>query len=222
MTSERYTAHCDKEGQWSRTWVSSETRVFRRNHQPIFPKWGPQHATWGVPNASEWGAESKVAHKWAGWLHGPCRLGGPQHFRAGGRIPTQIPALGVRSHPRVIVPAVPSFSYPPPPLVLPHPRKDGPLPPPEGRLPSDAPPPPPGGTALPPNAHIFTHRNCTAKRKNTMVGGPAVRSPPGQDMGIIVTLWVTGNPPPSSSGRWWGSARQALLFMACRFEGVCV
>ena len=34
--------------------------------------------------ASERGAESEVAHKWARWLHNPCRLGGPH--RAGGRI----------------------------------------------------------------------------------------------------------------------------------------
>ena len=43
-------------------------------------------ATWVVPTASEWGAESQVAHKWARWLHNPCRLGGPHRFRAGGRI----------------------------------------------------------------------------------------------------------------------------------------
>ena len=35
---------------------------------------------------SEQGAESEVAHKWARWLHNPCRLGGPHRFRAGGRI----------------------------------------------------------------------------------------------------------------------------------------
>ena len=40
----------------------------------------------GVPTFSEWGAESEVAHKWARWLHNPCRLGGPDRFRAGGRI----------------------------------------------------------------------------------------------------------------------------------------
>ena len=40
----------------------------------------------GVPTASERGAESEVAHKWARWLHNPCRLGGPHHFPAGGRI----------------------------------------------------------------------------------------------------------------------------------------
>ena len=31
-------------------------------------------AAWGVPTASQRGAESEVAHKWAGWLHNPCRL----------------------------------------------------------------------------------------------------------------------------------------------------
>ena len=43
-------------------------------------------AAWGVPTASERGAESEVTHKWARWLHNPCRLGGPHRFRAGGRI----------------------------------------------------------------------------------------------------------------------------------------
>ena len=72
-------------------------------------------AAWGVPSASERGAESQVAHKWARWLYkplppggspplqsggqnqkwptsgqggyiNPCRLGGPHRFRAGGRI----------------------------------------------------------------------------------------------------------------------------------------
>ena len=43
-------------------------------------------ATWGVPTASERGPESEVAHKWARWLHNPCRLEGPHRFKAGGRI----------------------------------------------------------------------------------------------------------------------------------------
>ena len=43
-------------------------------------------AAWGVPIASERGAESEVAHKWARWLHNPCDLGGPHRFRGGGRI----------------------------------------------------------------------------------------------------------------------------------------
>ena len=40
----------------------------------------------GIPTASERGAESDVAHKWARWLHNRCRPGGPHRFRAGGRI----------------------------------------------------------------------------------------------------------------------------------------
>ena len=40
-------------------------------------------AAWGVPTASEQGAESEVADKWARWLHNPCRLGGPHRFTAG-------------------------------------------------------------------------------------------------------------------------------------------
>ena len=36
--------------------------------------------------ASERGAESEVAHKWARWLHDPYRLGSPHRFTAGGRI----------------------------------------------------------------------------------------------------------------------------------------
>ena len=43
-------------------------------------------AAWGVPTASERGADSEVAHKWAKWLHHPCRLGVPHRFRAGGKI----------------------------------------------------------------------------------------------------------------------------------------
>ena len=34
-------------------------------------------AAWGVPSVSERRAESEVAHKWARWLHNPCRLGVP-------------------------------------------------------------------------------------------------------------------------------------------------
>ena len=41
---------------------------------------------WEVPTASQRGAESEVAHEWVRWLHSPCRLGGPHHFRAGRRI----------------------------------------------------------------------------------------------------------------------------------------
>ena len=40
-------------------------------------------AAWGIPTASERGAESEVAPKWARWLHNPCSLGGPHRFKAG-------------------------------------------------------------------------------------------------------------------------------------------
>ena len=40
----------------------------------------------GIPTASERGAKSEVAHKWANWLPHPCRIGDPHRFRAGGRI----------------------------------------------------------------------------------------------------------------------------------------
>ena len=43
-------------------------------------------AAWGVPTALERGVESEVAHKWAMWLHNPCRLRRPYGFRSGGRI----------------------------------------------------------------------------------------------------------------------------------------
>ena len=40
----------------------------------------------GIPAASERGAKSEVAHKWARWLHHPCRLGDPHRFIAGGKM----------------------------------------------------------------------------------------------------------------------------------------
>ena len=40
----------------------------------------------GIPTAVERGRKSEMAHKWAKWLHHPCRLGDPQRFRAGGKI----------------------------------------------------------------------------------------------------------------------------------------
>ena len=41
-------------------------------------------ASW-IPTASERGAKSEVAHKWARWLHHPCRVGDPHRFRAEGK-----------------------------------------------------------------------------------------------------------------------------------------
>ena len=40
----------------------------------------------GIPTASERGAKSEVAHKWAKWLPHPCRIGVPHRFRAGGKM----------------------------------------------------------------------------------------------------------------------------------------
>ena len=39
----------------------------------------------GISTASERGAKSQVAHKWARWLYHPCRLGDPHRFKAGGQ-----------------------------------------------------------------------------------------------------------------------------------------
>ena len=44
------------------------------------------HAESGIPTASERGAKSEVAHKWAKWLRHPCHVGDPHRFRAGGKI----------------------------------------------------------------------------------------------------------------------------------------
>ena len=52
-------------------------------------KWADWHITpavSGVPNASRTRTKSEVAHKWAHWLHDPCRLGGPQRFKEGYQI----------------------------------------------------------------------------------------------------------------------------------------
>ena len=38
-----------------------------------------------IPSASERGAKSEVAHKWARWLRHPCRLEDPLRFKAGGQ-----------------------------------------------------------------------------------------------------------------------------------------
>ena len=40
----------------------------------------------GIPTASQRGAKSEVAHKWAKWLRHPCCLGDPHRCRAGGKI----------------------------------------------------------------------------------------------------------------------------------------
>ena len=40
----------------------------------------------GGPQRFRAEGESQVAHKWKRWLHNPRRMGGPRRFRAGGRI----------------------------------------------------------------------------------------------------------------------------------------
>ena len=40
----------------------------------------------GIPTASERGAKSEVAHKWANWLPHTCRIGDPHRCRAGSQI----------------------------------------------------------------------------------------------------------------------------------------
>ena len=56
-----------------------------QNHRwPISGQGG--YKTLAAPTASKQGAQSEVAHKWARWLHNPCRLLGPHRFRARGRI----------------------------------------------------------------------------------------------------------------------------------------
>ena len=56
----------------------------------------------GIPTASERGAKSEVAHKWAKWLPHPCRIGDPHRFRAGGKI---------RSGPQVVEMATSPLPY---------------------------------------------------------------------------------------------------------------
>ena len=46
------------------------------------------HAVLGVPNASERGTKSELAHKYAPWQHNPCRLRATKCFRAGDKITT--------------------------------------------------------------------------------------------------------------------------------------
>ena len=43
-------------------------------------------STWWVGNAAQQRTRLEMAHKWGGWLHNPCCLGGPQRFRAGGKM----------------------------------------------------------------------------------------------------------------------------------------
>ena len=62
---------------------ASHTTKLERTGSNKLPGVAQRHPEAVVPTASERGAESKVAHKWARWLHNPCRLGAPHRFRAG-------------------------------------------------------------------------------------------------------------------------------------------
>ena len=65
-------------------------RLQSGSHHQKWPTSGPggymTPAASLVPTALERGTESEVAQKWVGWLHNPCRLGGPHRFRAVGNI----------------------------------------------------------------------------------------------------------------------------------------
>ena len=63
-------------------WCEStkEEEVGRVAMQPLPPGWSPTLQSGGNNQKCK---QLEVAHKWAGWLHNPCGVGGPQHFRAG-------------------------------------------------------------------------------------------------------------------------------------------
>ena len=59
-------------------------------------------AAGGVPTALERGTKLEVAHKWAAWLHNPCRLGDPHHFRARGKIGSVPKSTEMQRHPCIM------------------------------------------------------------------------------------------------------------------------
>ena len=63
----------------------------------------------GIPTASERGAKSEVAHKWAKWLPHPCRIGDPHRFRAGGKIRSG-PQVGKMATSPLAVSGIPTAS----------------------------------------------------------------------------------------------------------------
>ena len=56
----------------------------------------------GSPPLQSGGAQSEVAHKWARWLHHPCRLGDPHRFRAGGKIRNVKKRAEMQRHPCIM------------------------------------------------------------------------------------------------------------------------
>ena len=71
-------------------WLSSDPGAGRRRRmnldERIHSLEALTPAVSGIPTASERGAKSEVAHKWAKWLPHPCRIGDPHRCRAGGKI----------------------------------------------------------------------------------------------------------------------------------------
>ena len=63
----------------------------------------------GSTSTSERGPESEVAHKWARWLHNPCRLGELIRFRGGG-LTQRWPTNGQGGYMTPAVPGSPSIS----------------------------------------------------------------------------------------------------------------
>ena len=77
------------ESEVAHKWARQIHNPYRLGGSPLLQSGGQNHrwptdgqggyitpAAWGVPTASQRGAESRVAQKWARWLHNPCRQGG--------------------------------------------------------------------------------------------------------------------------------------------------
>ena len=64
----------------------------------------------GIPTASERGAKSEMAHKWAKWLRHPCRLGDPNCFRPGGGGNRKWPTCGQSGYATPAVSGIPTAS----------------------------------------------------------------------------------------------------------------
>ena len=64
----------------------SDTHRVAEDHQESIRRcaqWNVRRSLLATADAAERGAESQVAHMWAGWLHHPCRLGGPMTLERG-------------------------------------------------------------------------------------------------------------------------------------------
>ena len=80
---------CGQIGYLTPAVLGSPTASERGAKSEVAHKWAnwlPHPCRIGSPTASERGAKSEVAHLWANWLPHPCRIGEPHRFRAGGKI----------------------------------------------------------------------------------------------------------------------------------------